>query len=297
MFADMTTPHPLRGLALFLLCLFLFACLDTTTKYLAETYEVPLIVAMRYGVNLLLMVAVLAPRHGREMVVIQRKGWVVVRALALCVASIGVALALTRMPVAETSAILFFAPVVVILAAGPVLGEKVGRLGFIAAAVGFVGVLLIVRPGGGLDPMGILFAAMAMLGNATYQLLSRKLASSERTIAMLFYTTLIGTLIFGLLAPWFLNDHAPTWFEALLFLSLGIYGGLGHFLFTAAFRDTPASLLASLNYVQLLFVGLLGWMVFGHIPDALSLTGMAVIAASGVIVALRKRTPPVKRSV
>lgn len=293
----MTAPHPLRGLALFLLCLFLFACLDTTTKYLAQSYEVPVVVAMRYGVNLLLMVAVLAPRHGRDMVTIHRKGWVIARALALSVASITVALALTRMPMAETSAILFFAPVIVILAAGPLFGERPGRIGFLAAALGFAGVLLIVRPGGGLDPLGVLFAGIAMIANAAYQLLSRKLAASEGTIALLFYTTLVGALIFGLLAPWFLNDHAPAWFELALFVSLGIYGGLGHFLFTAAFRDTPASLLAPLNYVQLLFVGLLGWLVFGHVPDEVALTGMAVIAASGVMVALGKRTPPVKRSV
>jgi drug/metabolite transporter (DMT)-like permease len=201
------------------------------------------------------------------------------------------------MPVAETSAILFCAPVLVILAAGPLLGERPGATAWIAAALGFCGVLLIVRPGSGLDATGVLFAATAMLANTSYQLLSRKLMQTERAIALLFYTTLVGTLIFGTLAPWFLSGHRPSLLEATLFLSLGVYGGLGHFLFTAAFRDTPASLLAPMNYAQRVFVGLLGWLVFGDIPDALSLTGMAIIAGSGIIAALHARKPPVKRSV
>lgn len=293
----MQRPHPLRGIALFILCLLLFACLDTTTKYLSTSYHAPVIVAMRYVVNMALMLVVLAPRHGREMITIGQKRWVFVRALALCVASISMALAVQRMPVAETSAILFFAPVVVILAAGPLLGETVGASAYAAGALGFAGVLLIVRPGGGLDPAGMVFAGMAMLANVTYQLLSRKLMLTERTLALLFYTTLVGTLVFGAIFPWYLNDHAPTPFELLLFVSLGIYGGVGHFLFTAAYRDTPASLLAPLNYVQLLFVGLLGWLVFGHIPDPLSLVGMTIIAASGVVAALLSRKPPIKRSV
>lgn len=291
-------PHnPLRGIALFVLCLLMFACLDTTTKYLITHYKAPVIIAMRYAVNLLLMLVVLAPRHTREMVTVGNRPWVMVRALALSGASISMALALQRMPVAETSAILFFAPVVVVLAAGPLLGERVGAAAYAAGALGFAGVLLIVRPGSGLDPLGMAFAGLAMLSNVTYQLLSRKLMLTERTIALLFYTTLTGTLIFGALSPWFLTGRVPTPLELALFASLGVYGGVGHFLFTAAYRDTPASLLAPLNYVQLVFVGLLGWLVFGHIPDALSLTGMAVIAGSGVMAALLSRKPPVKRSV
>lgn len=293
----MRTAHPLRGVALFVLCLFLFACLDTTTKYLAQSHPAPLIVATRYAVNLLLMVAILAPRHSQQMLAINRKGWVIVRALSLSIGSITMALALQRMPVAETSAILFFAPVVVTLAAAPVLGERVSPASYVAAALGLAGVMLIVRPGSGLDPLGVVLAALAMLANVIYQLLSRVLGASERTISLLFYTTLTGTIIFGAIAPWFWTGHVPTGHELLLFLSLGVYGGLGHFLYTAAFRDTPASILAPLNYVQLVFVGFLGWAVFAHVPDTLSLTGMAIIAGAGTLAALRTRAPTIKRSV
>ena len=96
--------------------------------------------------------------------------------------------------------------------------------------------------------------------------------------------------------PWFLEDRAPSLFEVALFASLGLFGGVGHFLFTAAFRHAPASLIAPLNYIQLLWAGVLGWLVFGHIPDRMSLIGMAVVAVSGVLVALRTRRPPEKRT-
>lgn len=293
----MTAPNPLRGVAFFTLGVLLFACMDTSAKYLVSRYDVPVVVAARYIGNLLLMSALLAPRYGKEMVQTQRTGLVVIRALCLAASSLLVGLALQRMPVAETTAISFLAPMLVVLVSGPLLGERAGLVGWTAALAGFAGVLLIARPGSGLDPWGIGFALLGVSVNAGYQLLSRVLVASERTMALLFYTALVGSIIFGLAAPWFLDGRVPTAFEALLFCSLGAYGGLGHFLITAAYRDAPASLLAPVNYLQLLWAGLLGWIVFRHVPDALSLLGMAIIAASGIAVAIHSRRPLVKRSV
>jgi drug/metabolite transporter (DMT)-like permease len=200
------------------------------------------------------------------------------------------------MPVAETTAINFLAPMLVVLLARPVLGERIGALDWTAAVLGFVGVLLIARPGSGLDATGILFALCAVGAGAVYQLLSRVLVSTERTVTLLFYTGLIGSVAFGIFLPWFWEGETPTPWQVLLFLSMGVTGGLGHFLFTAAYRHAPASLLAPMNYLQLLWAGLLGWMVFGHMPDHLSLLGMCVVAASGVIVALKSRPPVPKAS-
>jgi drug/metabolite transporter (DMT)-like permease len=283
--------HPVRGALLFVTGLLLFACMDTTTKYLSAHYEVPLIVAIRYIVNCLLMIVLLAPTHGRQLVETQRTGLVLVRAGCLAAASLLVGLALQRMPVAETTAINFIAPMLVVLIAGPLLGERVGAWGWAAAGAGFAGVLLVARPGSGLETIGIVFALGAVGANAAYQLLSRVLAGSERTIALLFYTALVGSICFGLALPWFWEGRAPGLGELLLFLSLGVYGGVGHFLFTAAYRHAPASMLAPMNYLQLLWAGLLGWLVFGHVPDRLSTLGMCVIAASGLVMALKSRRP------
>ena len=293
----MQTAQPLRGALLALIGLFLFACMDTTTKYLAARYDVPLIVACRYLGNLALMLALVGPSHGRTIARTQRTGLVIVRALSLAATSLLMGFALRYISVAEATAINFLAPLLVVVAAGPFLGERVGAVGWVATGMGFLGVLLIARPGGGIVLAGAALAFACVGLNVTYQLLSRVLARTETTIALLFYSALVGSVIFGLMAPWFLNGRVPSAVELALFLSLGFYGGLGHYLYTAAFRYAPASLLATINYAQLLWAGVLGWLVFGHLPDGVSLTGMAVICASGVMVALSTRRAPEKREV
>lgn len=288
--------HPIRGALLCVMAVALFACMDTVTKYLSQTHPVPLIVAARYLGNLLLMVGFIVPRHGRQMIRTRRTGLVWVRALCLALASLLIGFALQRMPVAETTAILFLSPILLTIVAGPLLNERVGPVGWLATLAGFAGVILIARPGSGLVTIGVLFALGAVATNLGYQFLSRVLSASESTFALLFYTALTGSILYGIAVPWFLEDRAPTLLEGALFASLGVFGGVGHYLFTAAFRFAPASLLAPLNYVQLLWAGLLGWVVFGHVPGAVSLLGMALIAGSGVLVALKTGRPPIKRS-
>lgn len=292
----MTAHHPVRGALLCVAALLLFACMDATTKYLSASHEVPLIVAVRYLGNLLMMIVVFAPHHKWEMVRTQRTGLVLVRALCLAMASLLIGLALQRMPVAEMTAITFLAPILLVGIAGPLLGERVGLIGWLATAGGFAGVLLIVRPGSGLPMSGVVFVLCAVVCNLGYQTLSRILATTEKTAALLFYTALVGSILFSLGLPWYLEDAAPSWFEVVLFASLGIYGGLGHFMFTAAFRYAPASLIAPLNYLQLLWAGLLGWIVFDQMPDGLTILGMTIVALSGAMIALKTRRPPEKRT-
>jgi drug/metabolite transporter (DMT)-like permease len=268
---------------------FLFACMDTATKYLTAHYAVPVVVAVRYMVHCLLMVVVLAPLEGRKLIETQRTGMVLVRAACLAAGSLCFGLALQRMPVAEASAIVFLAPLLVVLMADRLLDEQVGPLGWTAAAVGFAGVLLIARPGGGLDAAGIFFALCAAALTATYQLLSRVLARTEHTVPLLFYTALIGAVFFSLLLPWFWGGARPTAWQVLVFLGTGMLGAVGHFLYTAAYRDAPASALAPLQYVQLIWAGLLGWYAFGHVPEGLSILGMCVVAAAGALVAVKSR--------
>lgn len=279
--------HPVRGVLLVIAAALLFACMDTTTKFLAASYEVPVVMAVRYVVHCLLMLVLLTPTQGRRLVQTRRTGWVLVRASCLAAASLFMGLALQRLPVAEATAIVFLAPLLVVLIAGRYMSERVGVTGWIAALSGFLGVLMIARPGGGLDAVGVGYAVCAAGVIAAYQLLSRILATTERTVAMLFYTALVGSLAFGLMMPWFWNGQMPTPLQGLLFLSMGVTGGLGHFLFTAAHRHAPASMLAPMMYLQLVWAGVLGWLVFGHVSDLLGMVGMSVVAASGAAVALK----------
>jgi drug/metabolite transporter (DMT)-like permease len=284
-----TSKNTLGGIALFMFGIFLFACMDTTTKYLAARYPAPMVVALRYIVQCLLMVLLLAPSQGRRLVQTQRIDLVLVRASCLAVASMCLTLALQRMPVAEASAIVFLSPMLVVLMAGPVLQEHVGRFAWLAATAGFIGVLLIARPGGGLDAVGVVLALCAATMNAIYQLLSRVLASTEHTIALLFYTALVGAVCYGASLPWFWTGALPPATHLALFCCTGVLGGVGHFLFTAAHRHTPASALAPMQYAQLIWASLLGWLAFSHVPDGLGILGMIIVAVSGASVALRSQ--------
>lgn len=279
---------PLTGVLLFVGGLFLFACMDTTVKFLVAHYPVPVVAALRYMVHALLMVVLLGPSQGRLLVKTQRTGWVLVRAACLAGATFFMGLALQRMPVAETTAIVFLSPLVVVLIAGPVLKEKVGALDWVAAFAGFLGIMLIARPGGDLDTVGIAYALCAVGVMVGYQLLSRILVTTERTVAMLFYAAMFGSILFGLTLPWFWEGALPPWEHQLLFLVVGACGGMGHFLFTAAYHQTEASALAPLMYAQLLWAGFLGWLVFGHVPDAWSILGMVIVAGCGVIVGVKQ---------
>jgi len=278
-----------KGILLAAVGLLLFACMDASTKYLTAHYQVPFVVAMRYIIHCALMVVVLAPRHSGQLLQTQRRGLVLTRAFALITASLFIGLALQRMPLAETTAITFMAPLLVVLLASPALGEKIGTVGCIAAITGFIGVLLIARPGSGLNEWGIVFALFTACANAAYQLLSRVLARTEKTIALLFYTALVGTVVFGLALPWFWESRVPSQLEVALFLGMGLAGGLGHYFFTMAYRYATASTLAPVIYLQLFWAGLLGWLVFGYTPDALSLLGMGVIVGSGLLVAFKSK--------
>jgi drug/metabolite transporter (DMT)-like permease len=281
--------HPFKGVLLAASAFLLFAGMDSCTKYLTMHYDAPVVVAIRYLVHLFLMFAILAPRHSKALVKTQRKGLVLIRGATLALLSLLMALALQRMPIAETTAICFSAPMMVVLLASLLLHERIGLIGWLAVSMGFIGVLLIVRPGSGLDPLGIVFAFLAAATGATYQLLSRVLASTEKAVAMLFYSALIGSIVFGLALPWYWDNQTPTYLEITLFLFMGISGGIGHYLFTIAYRHAPASTLAPATYSQLLWSVLLGWILFDTIPDGMGILGMTIIAMSGLMIALKSR--------
>lgn len=285
----MSDTRPGRGIAMMLAALFCFALLDATSKHLSQTFSVPLLVWARYTFHFLLMVVFLAPSRRGRLLATTRPLLQVVRALLL-VGVTGFAMAAFRiMPLAETTAILFVTPLFVALLAGPLLGEKVGRLRWAAVAAGFAGMLLIARPGGALLGEGIALCLAAAACYALYQIQTRQLSPTEDTVTMVFYTALVGTVAMSLALPWIWGGPTPTALDAAMIASLGIYGGTGHFLLIGAYRHATASTLAPLGYVQLIWATLLGWLVYDALPDTTTVAGMAVIAAAGVVLAWHAR--------
>lgn len=287
----------IKGVLLVSAAVFLFAAGDTAGKILFAFYSIPLILALRYSLNVLILLAVLGPRHGVALFRYRRPWLVLARGAMLALSSFVFAMALQRMPVGETVAITYLAPFVVLLLAGPLLGEVVGRWGWIAAVGGFLGVLLIVRPGSGLNPTGVGFAMLAASGAVGYHLLTRFLARTETTVALLVSTALVGCLsyaaVLALTWPGMASVPTPGLGQVGLLIGLTVASTLGHFLFTAGYREAPAALLAPMNYLHIVWATLLGWAVFAHMPDALTIAGMGCVLASGALVALRSARKPV----
>lgn len=277
--------NPPKGVALVIAATLLFAVADTLGKHLAMLYAVTMILAVRYSVNLALVALVMAPRHGAALWRTNRTGLVILRGLCLALASISMLLALRVMPVAETVAIIYVTPVLVMLTAATVLGESISRLGWSAAALGFAGVLLIARPGSGLDGWGVALSLLNATLATGYHILTRVLARTETTMALMAHTALVGAVVFISLTLALNSGTWPTALDAGLMLALGALATVGHLMFTSAYREAPASTLAPVNYMHIAFATLLGWLVFQQLPDALGFTGMALIAVAGLLAA------------
>lgn len=277
--------HKLYGIILLLIATFLFAVLDTFSKYLTAFFAVPLIVWARYFVHLVFMLVGIAPSMGREIVVTRRPWLMIFRGLLLVCSSLLVVLAFRTLPLAETTALVFSAPLLVALLAGPLLGEKVPLKSWLATISGFGGVLLIARPGGSMFGIGVVYALSCALCYAGYQILTRKLSVTEPAMRQLFYTALVGTITMSFVIPTYWTGEIPTLKQALIITSLGLFGGTGHFLLIRAFRETMASTLSPLLYIQLVWATLLGLIVFGHLADLLTTIGMLIIGGSSMSLA------------
>lgn len=278
--------RPLKGILLVVLATLAFALADTMTKDLSMRHPVPVVLAARFLINLVLLIAFLGPNLGAGLWRTRRTGLVVMRGLSLVIASTAMSTALRVMPVAEAVAIVYLSPFIVMLVAIPLLGEKVSLVGWASAVVGFAGVLLIARPGGGLDPTGVALTLAAAVLTSGYQLMTRLLVTTESTVAMLFQTALVGSVVFSAAAMGSLGEVSLTLLDIGKLSLLGTLATVGHFLFTAAYREASASLLAPVNYLHLFWAGGLGFVVFGHLPHVVTIAGMLLVCAAGIVVAV-----------
>lgn len=278
--------HPLRALALLAGAQALFALMDATGKQLASDMGIPLISLVRHAGQALLMIAVLGPRMGRRLVHTRHPWLQLWRGLAMSGFTLFFFTALFRLPQAEATAINFIAPFIVMLLAGHLLGERVTRAKWLGAAVGFLGMMLLVRPGSELDRIGILFALLTLVCNVAFQLLTRRLALIEDSFTTMFYSAAISVLVSAMLLP--LQDIWGGWpsgislQQAAMLLALGVLGAVSQWCFIRAYVWSSASFIAPLLFTQLVWSTAAGYLFFAQLPDALSLLGIAVILASGV---------------
>lgn len=276
-----------RGVVMALLATVAYAVVDTLSKYQARDYPVEMIVWARYAVPLVLLLTVFLPQRGRRMLHTAFPLLQLIRGVLLTAGTVFIVFAYRVMPIAEAQAISFIHPVLLTLLAVAFLGEKVSRLGWAAVLLGFSGVLVIVRPGGGLFTAAALLPLGLALSFSSYQIFTRLVARREDSINSLYCVLLVGSLVMSLALPfaWI----APTAKGLLLFALIGVTSGAGHFLTIKALEYAPASLLAPFAYIQLLWVSILGMVVFGDFPDSITLIGMAIVVAGGLLVAASHR--------
>ncbi|MBL8447274.1 MAG: EamA family transporter [Zoogloeaceae bacterium] len=268
-----------------------FALLDGTAKSLAAMWPVIWVAWARYTAQGLLMAVVLGPLRGRRLWHTRSPGRQGVRALFLLLTTLAVVTALQRMPLAETTAVVFTAPLFVVLLSRRILGETVGVRRWIATALGFAGALVVTRPGGGLTADGVLLAGFGALSLALYQVMTRQLSHQEDPFVMLFWNALVGTALLTPVLPWVGTPDPINLGTMGQVLGLGLSAGLGHFLLIRAFREAPASLLSPVSYLQILAAAGVGWLFFGQLPDVTSFLGMTVIILAGALLAWDGRKP------
>ena len=293
---DLESERILGGIGLVLAAVACFASLDTATKISVSVVPILMGVWFRYAFQAVATTVFLLPRHGVSLLKTAHPKYHVLRGALLLTTSILAFLSLRYMPLPEFTAIVLLAPLAVTLLAATVLKEQVSVLRWSLVAGGFLGTLVILRPGGGTFSWAILLPAGLVVTNACFQVLTSKLAQTENPMTMHFYTGWVGTLLASIALP-FAWESLPSWHWWALLCLMGLAGTVGHFFLILAFQRAPASTLTPYLYAQIAFAMLGGWLVFSHMPDAISLVGMAMIAACGATGAwltVRERRVPIE---
>lgn len=295
----MRRQHHFSGIALAVTALACFAALDTTTKYVIVTVPVLLALWFRYMFQAVATTLVMWPLRGRALLRTAHPKFQLLRGVLLIACSLLAFLSLKYMPVGEFTAILMVTPLVITLLAAHRLREHVSPLRWALVIGGFVGTLIIVRPGSELFGWAMLLPMALVATNAWFQVLTSQLARTEEAVTMHFYTGWTGALVASLALPfvWNLPQNTAEWGGLLL---MGALASVGHFLLIQAYRHAPAATLTPFLYAQIAFAMLGGWIVFTHVPDRWSVLGMVMIAACGAASAWltvrenRVRPPSVK---
>lgn len=281
MLKEDTARNRLIGIGLVSCTFLFFSITDTSSKWLLLSLPVVQVVWLRFTSQVLIMTAILAPRHGLGLLRTRRPGLQLLRATMLLSMTAMNFVALRYLQLAETSAIQFSVPILVTVLSVPLLGEKLDLRRWMAVVVGFAGVLLIVRPGtGGFHPAMLLALSNAVL-YAFFNLLTRQLARSESPETTQFLSGLGPALM---IAPFALADWRPLegWLAWAVVALAGFSGGLGHYFNALAHRFAPASVLAPYLYLQIIHMIALGYLVFGDVPSPAVLAGALVVIACGL---------------
>lgn len=280
----------LKGIGLMCAAVVMFSVLDATAKYLVGPKEIPVaqIVWARFFFHVLLTFVVLGPLATPRLMRSTKPWHQWLRGLLLLGATGFNFAAVKYLQLDQTVTIFFLTPLLVAALAGPLLGEWVGWRRLMAILTGFIGVILVMRPGFGGIHWAVAFSFAATASYALYNITTRYIAAHDSHEVTQFYTPLAGLVLTSpfALAAWVWPADWQTW--ALLF-SLGLTGGFGHWVLIHAHRCAPAPVLAPFVYVGLISMTILGYLIFGDVPTWWTLAGGAIVIGSGLYLFYRER--------
>jgi drug/metabolite transporter (DMT)-like permease len=280
----------LKAIGLMCLAWISFAGIDVSAKYLTTVYAMPVpqVVWARFLGQFAAIVLVMGLAALPGLLASQKPGFQLLRSLLLLGSTLANFIALQYLRIDQTTTISFLTPLSVALLAGPFLGEWVGWRRVIAILVGFSGVLVAVRPGFTEVHPAFLIALMSMGCYALFSLLTRYLSPYDKPEVTLFYSMLAGTFLVAPVA-WTVWVAPPDRTALLLLCTIGVWGAIGHYLFIIAHKYAPAAVIAPFVYIALLSHSGAGYVVFGHVPDVWTLSGAAIVIASGLYLIHRER--------
>ena len=287
-------PSAIGGILVLLLSLSVLSVLDASGKWMLETGTALLVVVwVRYLVHFMLVLALLGARHDWHLFQSSCLRYQIMRGGTILCATMSFFTTLSYLPQAQATTMLFLAPLLILALAPWLLGESNRLSRWLAAGIGFVGVMIVVRPSAGLDTVGVMFGLLTAALMALQHLLTRKVAT-DHPLTTIAWSGLVGAVVLTTIVPaWLLTDDtlwratAPllSSFNGVILLSMGITGLLGHLLQIQAYRLAAASLLAPFMYLQIVSASLMGWLIWGDFPDLVSWFGIALICASGAGIA------------
>ena len=274
------------AIAWMLVTTFFFVCVHAAGKYLVASYPVAQVVWGRYVFHLIFAMAVLGPRL-TQVARSANLGLQLLRSLFMLGATAFYFAGVALLPLAETNAITSITPILVTLLAVPVLRERVGPRRWLGVAFGFLGALVIIRPGSGAMDLAAGLLIACALSNACYHVTTRQLGHRDAPLTTLFYTATVGSLATSAVVPfvWQAMDLAG-W---LLMAATGGFACVGHFAIIKAYQNAPAAVVAPFNYAILIWSVIFGFFVFGDLPDLWTVVGAAVIAGSSLYILRRER--------
>ncbi len=280
-------PRIARGIALMLLAMFLFASMDAINKHLSQTYAITQILWIRFLFFAVFAVLIAGP--GRVPRLVRSAApWMQVMRGILLIGEIGVFIvALKYLPMADVHALAAASPLLVTLLAAPILGERVDLQRWVAVGLGFIGVLVILRPGFAVIDARLTLPLFAALLFALYQIMLRAVARHDGPDTTLLYSAFVGAVFFSVIGPF--DWRSPAKIDWLWLLLSALLGSLAHFSLIRALDFAPASRLQPYGYGLMVWATVFGFLVFGQFPDGWTIAGAGLIVAGGLYAFARER--------